>query len=230
MQIKTKCKTGFTLVELSIVLVIIGLLIGGILASQSMISTTKIQKAVRQLQQYDTAIANFYTKYNQMPGDSNLFTPAGDNDKDMIGEDAFGWAHLSQGVGLKNYLGNDYTATALSDPLTEAECPRLDIDQDKTESRCLAISWRNGWAKLTYRYMEGSIFNAPTLAPLKPKDLLAIDKKMDDGLAESGDILNVSWGSETTPACNSGDTYLVDNSYGCTMFYKVGLATGVSYP
>lgn len=35
-------KRGFTLVELSIVLVIIGLLVGGILAAQSMISTAKL--------------------------------------------------------------------------------------------------------------------------------------------------------------------------------------------
>ena len=52
-------KKGFTLVELSIVLVIIGLLIGGILVAQSMIHTAKIQNTVRLIQQMDTAVSNF---------------------------------------------------------------------------------------------------------------------------------------------------------------------------
>ena len=63
-------RKGFTLVELSIVLVIIGLLIGGILAAQSMIETTKVNKIVSQIQQYDAMVTNFQTKYNGLPGDS----------------------------------------------------------------------------------------------------------------------------------------------------------------
>lgn len=71
---KTKTnKKGFTLVELSIVLVIIGLLIGGILVAQSMIGTAKIQALTRQIGQFDAAVANFQTKFNQMPGDNTLF-------------------------------------------------------------------------------------------------------------------------------------------------------------
>src|SRR5688572_15750081 len=64
---------GFTLVELSIVLVIIGLLIGGILAAQSMISTTKIQSFVRQIGQFDAAAGSFQARYNALPGDAVSF-------------------------------------------------------------------------------------------------------------------------------------------------------------
>jgi len=63
-------KNGFTLVELSIVLVIIGLLIGGILVGQSLIDSAKLQSFVRQMQQYDAALLTFYTKYKSIPGDS----------------------------------------------------------------------------------------------------------------------------------------------------------------
>ena len=73
-------KKGFTLVELAIVLVIIGLLIGGILVAQSMVSTTRIHSQVTQLQQLDTAIQNFQTKYNSLPGDNKYFTPVANND------------------------------------------------------------------------------------------------------------------------------------------------------
>ncbi len=65
-------KRGFTLVELAIVLVIIGLLIGGILAAQSMINAAKIQTFVRQVQQFDVAVSNFKTKYKGLPGDTTI--------------------------------------------------------------------------------------------------------------------------------------------------------------
>lgn len=71
-------KKGFTLVELSIVLVIIGLLIGGILAAQSMVTTTKIQRFIREMQQLDVAVRNFQTKFKTIPGDSKSFGGNGD--------------------------------------------------------------------------------------------------------------------------------------------------------
>lgn len=71
---------GFTLVELSIVLVIIGLLIGGILVGQSLIDATRTTSQIKQLQQIDTAFYGFRTKFKQLPGDSNLFDVPGDND------------------------------------------------------------------------------------------------------------------------------------------------------
>lgn len=63
-------RKGFTLVELSIVLVIIGLLIGGILAAQSMISAANTNKLVQRIQQFDVAVTNFKTKYKTIPGDA----------------------------------------------------------------------------------------------------------------------------------------------------------------
>jgi len=67
-------KNGFTLVELSIVLVIIGLLIGGILVGQSLIESSKLNSFVRQIQQYDSAIMTFKDKYKGLPGESGLTT------------------------------------------------------------------------------------------------------------------------------------------------------------
>lgn len=71
-------RKGFTLVELSIVLVIIGLLIGGVLAGVSMTETAKVSMLIRQMQQYEVAIANFKTNYRYYPGDSPSFSAPGD--------------------------------------------------------------------------------------------------------------------------------------------------------
>lgn len=62
-------RLGFTLVELSIVLVIIGLLIGGILVAQSLIDSTKISSQVSQLSQLDAQVILFKDRYRYLPGD-----------------------------------------------------------------------------------------------------------------------------------------------------------------
>lgn len=64
-------KKGFTLVELSIVLVIIGLLIGGILIGQSLISSAKINGVIREQSQYVAAIRLFHAQFKGLPGDSS---------------------------------------------------------------------------------------------------------------------------------------------------------------
>lgn len=98
-------KSGFTLVELSIVLVVIGLLIGGVLVGQSLIESAKISHEVRRLSQYAIAIEQYKQKFKQEAGDSNLFYPAGNNDKSSFSvstcptaawEVLSAWSHLTQ--------------------------------------------------------------------------------------------------------------------------------------
>ncbi len=61
--------TGFSLVELSIVLVILGLLTGGILAGQSLIRASELRAVSSEHQRYQTAINSFRDKYFGNPGD-----------------------------------------------------------------------------------------------------------------------------------------------------------------
>ncbi len=60
---------GFTLVELSIVLVIIGLIVGGILVGQDLITAARIRAQISQIEKYNSALNAFRVKYNAIPGD-----------------------------------------------------------------------------------------------------------------------------------------------------------------
>jgi prepilin-type N-terminal cleavage/methylation domain-containing protein len=60
---------GFTLIELSIVLVIIGLVVGGILLGEDLIEGARTRAQVSQIEKYQTAFVTFKGKYKGLPGD-----------------------------------------------------------------------------------------------------------------------------------------------------------------
>lgn len=62
-------RKAFSLVELSIVLVILGLLVGGILAGQALIRASELRSASTEYQRFSTAIQSFRDKYFSIPGD-----------------------------------------------------------------------------------------------------------------------------------------------------------------
>ena len=71
---------GFTLIELSLVLVIIGLLVGGVLAGKALIQQAEIRAAASQLQKFETSYRTFQVKYGCIMGDcANATEFFGDN-------------------------------------------------------------------------------------------------------------------------------------------------------
>ncbi|MEI9897866.1 MAG: hypothetical protein WDN28_29425 [Chthoniobacter sp.] len=212
-------------------LVIIGLLIGGILAAQSMIGTAKVQGVVRQLQQYDMAVSNFQTKYNQLPGDSILFSALGNNDG-IVGSaypqevGAF-WADLSLGVGLKNTTGQDFHVFDVNtDTVFEKQIPQFNIDQKRSVKTGLFVSQtdigngtKNYW--LYWGFGGDTWWSGPSGGgAFKPIDFDAIDTKIDDGVANSGKVIGSGWSGFS---CASGASYNVSNSdYVCFPAIELG--------
>jgi prepilin-type N-terminal cleavage/methylation domain-containing protein len=60
---------GFTLVEIAIVLVIIGLLLGGILKGQEMITQAKIKNVISDFSGISAAFHGYQDRYRALPGD-----------------------------------------------------------------------------------------------------------------------------------------------------------------
>jgi prepilin-type N-terminal cleavage/methylation domain-containing protein len=67
-------RSGFTLIELSIVLVIIGLIVGGVLVGQDLIRAAEVRATITQIEKYNTAVNTFRGKYDALPGDMNAAT------------------------------------------------------------------------------------------------------------------------------------------------------------
>ncbi|MCH9742227.1 MAG: prepilin-type N-terminal cleavage/methylation domain-containing protein [Proteobacteria bacterium] len=64
-----KQQKGFTLVEMAIVLVIIGLLLGGVLKGQELIENSRIKNAVNDLKGISAAYNAYFDRFRQVPGD-----------------------------------------------------------------------------------------------------------------------------------------------------------------
>ena len=64
-------QAGFTLVEIAIVLVIIGLLLGGILKGQEMINSGKIKSMINDMKAVSIAFYTYQDRYRAIPGDDS---------------------------------------------------------------------------------------------------------------------------------------------------------------
>ena len=64
-------QSGFSLIELAIVIVIIGLLVGGVLVGKSLIRNADLQTIITDAAQYKSAAKTFRDKYMALPGDFN---------------------------------------------------------------------------------------------------------------------------------------------------------------
>jgi len=64
-----KKQTGFTLIEIAIVLVIIGLLLGGILKGQELINSAKVKNLATDFKNIPVFIYGYQDKFRALPGD-----------------------------------------------------------------------------------------------------------------------------------------------------------------
>lgn len=234
-------KRGFTLVELSIVLVIIGLLIGGILAAQSMTETAKINTEVRRIQQFDVLFNNFQNKYNGIPGDSTkLGSMASDNDGTI--------------ESLNNSVTNDYNGEisnfwyfmtlSTQDPYNPGEAPDDTylasanfIADSKLKEAPHAGYYPYGVAAVNYYFLSSVLEQDTdvTFSPgVKPITALALDKKMDDGIATSGQVQAYSDSDGTAPSSgtsgNAGCVITGDPGAYNTAYKNVACSLRINMP
>ncbi len=105
---------GFTLIELSIVLVIIGLIVGGVLVGQDLIRSAAIRATISQVEQFNTGVNTFYGKYQGLPGDLN-YSSALNYGLTAIdaGSEARGSGGAGTGDGNGIIEGNDFGGGAV---------------------------------------------------------------------------------------------------------------------
>jgi prepilin-type N-terminal cleavage/methylation domain-containing protein len=67
--VSRKSEKGFTLIELSIVMVIIGLIVAGVVAGQSLVRQAQLRTVISEQEQIRVSLNSFNLEYNALPGD-----------------------------------------------------------------------------------------------------------------------------------------------------------------
>ena len=196
-------RKGFTLIELSIVLVVIGLVIGGILAGVDMVRSAELRKVIAETTAYKTAIYTFENKYGGLPGDiinATTFFPTATNGNGnghidylggVVGEEYYAWQQLA----LAGLIEGTYTGATMSLP------------QSKLANGYYRVSYQTGVYTTNGNMISLNSYNTATsLADgpiLSPKNVYSLDLKSDDGLAASGKIMGFN--QQGVPGCVTND-------------------------
>jgi hypothetical protein len=188
-----RAQTGLSLIEIAVVLVVIGLLLGGVLKGQSMIDTARVTRLAAQQDEVKAAYLGFVDRFRALPGD---FGQAGamldcsgacpyGNGNGMIEsaaaslsgselrEDILAWTHLN----AAGFLTGGYRMAAGTVAPTPDNNP---------------VNSYQGYLQLSYDGvfgLAGSINARHNLKTgnLVPVELLAeVDRRIDDGLPDSG--------------------------------------------
>jgi prepilin-type N-terminal cleavage/methylation domain-containing protein len=217
-----KKQSGFTLIEIAIVLVIIGLLLGGVLKGQELITAARVRNLISNQDGVKAAYFGFLDRYRALPGDYSQATANipgcaacqnGDGNGQIllsgaILESISAWEHLSRA----GFITGSYVYAAVAAPTNTPTNPYGSLTQ---------LIFDNVYqdAAPTARHNLKTGNNIPS-------DIMAeVDRKIDDGLGNGGQLRFSTFGGavntgqecfnttsgawqSATPAANCGGTTL----------------------
>jgi prepilin-type N-terminal cleavage/methylation domain-containing protein len=207
-------KLGFSLVELAIVLVVLGLLVGGVLSGKSLIRAAQLRLLTEQHQQFYTATHAFKDKYFALPGDMTNATQFwgvravgaacmgsastdartcngdGNGQIDFMTSESFEMSRYWQHLANAGLLAGQYNGTST--------LPAAKTGGDTK----WAVMWQGTLnSGLTAFYGEYAHFislSSITTSYLLPEETWNIDNKLDDGKPATGKIVG-----NTIAACTN---------------------------
>lgn len=201
-------QSGFTLVELSIVLVIIGLIIGGVLTGQALIQAAKVRAQLTQIEQLDTAMNAFRSKFDCLPGDcpaaSGVVGASGDGDGLVLYTSTWSAtlesALVFSQMAAQNMFAGSYTPAA---GFSKAQVGEAKLG---TGGSVIVGSGTAGDTANTNFYVLAKY--AATGGSLDTGDLIpadaarSIDSKRDDGLPHTGSTRGIASDDNPFDAAN----------------------------
>lgn len=238
---------GLTLIELSIVLVIIGLIVAAVVAGKELIQASYRQKIISQYDKFKTAVNVFELKYDDMPGDIPYAydywgSVAGctDNHVEAVitGCNGDGNGEVSHAVGtyregvmawqhlyLAGLLPNPYSGVLAGDSCVFGD--NVPSISGLSAGYILLPSFASIPYDAAIMAQFGTndnvgITGCADYGAFSPVDGKSIDMKIDDGLASSPRGIMVAIDSATGGTCVSGSEYdLTATGKDCRFFFLI---------
>jgi len=191
-----KGQQGFTLIEIAIVLVIIGLLLGGVLKGQELIQNARVRNIISQQDGIKAAFFGFQDRYRGIPGDytkdnAKINIPGasdtcgGDGNSliDSSAESLCSWYHLTKA----GFITGNYTGTG--DKATTANSPSNPF------GGLMELIFDGNYYSATATEKNSSVHNIKTGINIPSVVLAEVDRKIDDGSPITGGLRFTAFGS-----------------------------------
>jgi prepilin-type N-terminal cleavage/methylation domain-containing protein len=212
---------AFSLVELSIVLVIIGLLISGVTVGNRLVKAAQLRAVSREVNEFRTAINVFQDAYDALPGDMTnaqdywaTASQAGGNGNGQMTyeiptgttevESLTSWQHLALAETISgNYCGTGVTTGTTTCATTTLEA---NIGTNVPASKFTpggyyihyfdALGADSTAGEKNYLVLGGFFTAGANFGSiLTPTDARTVDSKMDDGIPSTGSIIGALGGT-----------------------------------
>jgi prepilin-type N-terminal cleavage/methylation domain-containing protein len=238
-------RNGFSLVELSIVILIIGILVGSIIAGQALIKSAQLKAVIAELHSHVASVNTFRDHYGYLPGDypnagqvwtagsancPNGPTPGGCNgsgdgkirDDNSSGHESWrAWQHMA----LANIEAGNFNGSNTSMP--KSKYPNAKYGILSVGSTGGTKYFNTQGLAIIFGSNNGSGY--PHNAALIPVDAKSIDMKIDDGVANSGMLYAIDGFSGTSSGdcskpytSSNGSDYNLSNKHArCMLVYWI---------
>jgi prepilin-type N-terminal cleavage/methylation domain-containing protein len=203
---------GFTLVEIAIVLVIIGLLLGGILKGQEMITQAKIKNVIADMSGVSAAMYGYQDRYRALPGDDNKAAGRWSSTAPTIGT-------VGNGIVEGKWTTAGTEAIVFWDHLRRAGFVSGTGPENPFNAVSGKMGVQTGDGTVT---TPGGILSdgeaTPTLftslllcsGSLPDKIAISVDAQMDDGLGKKGSVRGKKAAGNPDTISSTADDYTED--------------------
>lgn len=219
-----RSQAGFTLIEIAVVLVIIGLLLGGVLQGQQLIENSRVKSATNDFNGIAAAAFSYQDRYGRLPGDDpNGIQARGDS-----------WAALpaasltTQGDGILDVSADIFAPGDTDENALFFQQMRAAgfIQGDSAETGLGALPQNpfGGLTSVTSELTNGMSGLKVCMSQVGGGAAIALDTQLDDSAPDNGRLRATlsAAGAHDAPAGtteDSADTYSEDDVY--TICYRI---------
>jgi prepilin-type N-terminal cleavage/methylation domain-containing protein len=206
-----KTNKGFSLIEVAIAVVVIGLIAGFALKGKELINSVKLRSVADQVNTFKIAIQTFTDKYGALPGD---FTAAREMISDSL-QNGSGNGVVSSVEDAKRFWQHLIASNLISTELINGY-PTSKLGGYYTVSSNIA-DHPGIWIVLC----KGTTDNQNFSGILSPEDAYVIDKNNDNGDPENGEIQAIK-AHGATGECIIDSKYNIKNkNKDCVLLFKI---------